>query len=387
MAPRSIALAFLLAAIGASDAAALLRSKNNNNNAAIATDSSLDVPTIAESRHHRRSLEDESEETVSGTVAISTTCLNNLVAAADESGKLGKENYFVYTDGMSNGYFTLNGMTDYSSLPMENKFTFVTLSCQCIAFGGRDNCCQGDRAKIDLGGIDAESPENMSEQLQSYVADICTSTVQAIGEENILPPTGEETETASPVAAPVTAATTSSSRSTGLSGGAWAGIGLASAATLALFGYFAFGQRTAADQHEEVNSDADLEQMEDHDVKKESSASTPKNSGTTGNGGLRSDSPDGTHTMLTFSDSESLSTNEHSITGDQSIIAAANKYYENNSLLPGAEEEEDSSMQNSSSTNDEAIESGNWEQVAASAAAFVKQNESSVNNSKAGWAV
>ncbi len=284
---------------------------------------------------------------------------------------------------MSNGYFTLNGMTDYSSLPIENKFTFVTLSCQCIAFGGRDNCCQGDRAKIDLGGIDAESPENMSEQLQSYVADICTSTVQAIGEENILPPTGEETETASPVAAPVSA----TSRSTGLSGGAWTGIGLASAATLALFGYFAFSQRTAADQHEEVNSDADLEQMEDHDVKKETSASTPKNSATTGNDGLRSESPDGTHTMLTFSDSESYSTNEHSINGDQSIIAAANKYYENNNLLPGAEDEEDRSMQNSSSTNDEAIESGNWEQVAASAVAFVKQNESSVNNSNAGWAV
>jgi hypothetical protein len=78
--------------------------------------------------------------------------------------------------------------------------------------------------------------------------------------------------------------------------------------------------------------------------------------------------------------------------GDQSTIAAANKYYENNTLLPeeeGDEEEEvveeDHSMP--STPNDEAIESGNWEQVAASAAAFVKKNEPSVNNSKAGWAV
>jgi hypothetical protein len=380
MATRSIILSVLLAAIGATDAAALLRANNNYAAADATTDnSSLDIPVIAESRRHR-SLQDDEETavtTTTGTVAISTTCLNNLAAAADESGKLGKENYFVYTDGMSNGYFTLNGMTDFSSLPMENKFTFVTLSCQCIAFGGRDNCCQGDRASIDVGGIDTESPENMSEQLQEYVADICSSTVTAIGEENILPPTGEET----PVAAPVE----TTSKSTGLSGGAWAGIGLASAATLALFGYFAFGQRNAADQHEEVNSDADLDQMDEHDVKKES-ASTPKNSAT--GGGLRSESPDGTQTMLTFSDSCSMSTNDVSIGGDQSTIAAANKYYENNTLLPGAEEEgeEEESMQ-TSSTNDEAIESGNWEQVAASAAAFVKQNESSVNNSKEGWAV
>jgi len=384
MSPRSLMLSlFLAATIGATDASSPLLRANHKHSAATA-DSSLDIPTLAESRQRRRA-EEETETTVSGTVAISTSCLNNLAAAADENGQIGKENYFVYTDGMSNGYFTLNGMTDYSSLPMENKFTFVTLSCQCIAFGGRSECCQGDRAKIDVGGIDTESPENMSEALQSYVADICSSTVTAIGEENILPPTGEEAETASPTATPVTldAATSTSTSSTGLSGGAWAGIGLASAATVALFGYFAFAHRKPSDEHEEVNSDADLKQMEDHDVKKESMQSaTP-----------RAESPDGTQTMLTFTDSFSISTNDIStMGGDQSTIAAANKYYENNTLLPEEEgdeeeevEEEDHSIP--STPNDEAIESGNWEQVAASAAAFVKKNEPSVNNSKAGWAV
>ena len=100
----------------------------------------------------------------------------------------------------------------------------------------------------------------------------------------------------------------------------------------------------------------------------------------------RAESPDGTQTMMTFSDSCSMST------ADQSTIATANtnsKYYENNSLLPrgeeevenDGEEEEDSLMNegprrlnisssssNHHTTTDDAIESGNWEQVAASAA-------------------
>ena len=277
MSPRlSLILSLFLAAIGAdatknAPGSTLLRA-HNHAEAAVDTSSrgSLDIPDLAESRRRRTALnlqlvdnEDSSSSssvTATATVSISTQCLNTLAAAADESGKLGTENYFVYTDGMSNGYFTTNGMTDYSSLPQENKFTFVTLSCQCIANGGLNNCCQGENAKIDVGGIDAESPESMSEELQSYVSDICSSTLEAIGEENILPPTGEEdpeseegddedeeetapTTTTTAEGEETTSASSASSTSTsGLTSGAWAGIGLASAATLALMGYYAFGR-------------------------------------------------------------------------------------------------------------------------------------------------
>ncbi len=84
---------FLAATIGATDASSPLLRANNKYSAAT-TDSSLDIPTLAESRQRRRT-EEETESTVTGTVSISTSCLNNLAAAADENGQIGKENYFV----------------------------------------------------------------------------------------------------------------------------------------------------------------------------------------------------------------------------------------------------------------------------------------------------
>ena len=52
---------------------------------------------------------------------ILAQCLNMLVASADENGKLKKVNYFVFTDGMSNGFYTFNKVTSHSGLPMKNK--------------------------------------------------------------------------------------------------------------------------------------------------------------------------------------------------------------------------------------------------------------------------
>ena len=144
-----------------------------------------EYPTLDNTRRHI-------QEDTSTTLFVSEQCLNNLDAAAGDDGKIGPEDYFVFTDGLSNGYYTENNITEYSDLPMQNKFAFVTMSCQCEAFGGASNCCQGDRANINVSGINIDDPNSMSTQLQDYIADICSTTTDSIGEENILPPTGEE---------------------------------------------------------------------------------------------------------------------------------------------------------------------------------------------------
>jgi hypothetical protein len=191
MASRTVILLLILSAIGADAAAAgplpppprhLLRSDSvraladGDGSGGVGGE---DIPTLAESR---RRLQE---------VVISSQCLNTLAASADEKGNLGPENFYVFTDGMSNGFFSTNNMRDYAALPMQNKFAFVTLSCQCHAFGGKSNCCQGLRARIRVDGVDPTNPESMNEQLQQYVSDICSTTVDAIGEENILPPLAE----------------------------------------------------------------------------------------------------------------------------------------------------------------------------------------------------
>lgn len=154
-----------------------------------------------------RSIQNDTEinqklvKTIEGTeVFISEKCLTTLSATADENGRLGKENYYVFNDAMSNGHYSSINVTSYSEMPMDNKFSFVTLSCQCHAFGGAGNCCQGPRANINVAGID--DPETMSEQLTQYISDICETTIDAIGVENILPPTGEGSWTPRPTTSP-----------------------------------------------------------------------------------------------------------------------------------------------------------------------------------------
>lgn len=96
-------------------------------------------------------------------------------------------------------------MNEYNDLDMKNKFGYVTLTCQCHAQGGAGNCCQGDRAKLDVTGIGGD-PEDMSEELVNYIEDICRVTMDSIG-ENVRPPTGELPTTASPTRKPSAAPT------------------------------------------------------------------------------------------------------------------------------------------------------------------------------------
>ena len=136
---------------------------------------------------------------------LSSKCHNTLLASATSTGRLHQDNYFIFTDGLSNGYYTEHNMTTYSELPLSNKYSFVTLSCVCSSNdrifkgsrvgggGGSDSntedekCCQGVRANINI----ASMMENEYEYV-NYVNDICSMTLHAIGVENVLPPTGEE---------------------------------------------------------------------------------------------------------------------------------------------------------------------------------------------------
>ncbi|KAL7545261.1 hypothetical protein ACHAWF_008607 [Thalassiosira exigua] len=132
---------------------------------------------------------------------ITRQCYNTLVASAT-NGKLRKQNYFIFTDGMSNGYYSFHNMTEFGDLPLKNKFGFNTLSCQCHSFGGSGNCCQGERAHIDVTGIENQDGiDAMDNRLRGYVSDICRVTNDAIGDDK-LPPTGEIQATKWPTKTP-----------------------------------------------------------------------------------------------------------------------------------------------------------------------------------------
>ena len=116
-------------------------------------------------------------------------CYKLLVASADDRGELYRENYYVFTDGMSNGYFSHNDVSSFGDLPYQNKYGFVTLSCQCERRGGRADCCQGDRARIAVGeGL--RNSALLGRDASRYVADICAVTRESIGDQR-LPPSGE----------------------------------------------------------------------------------------------------------------------------------------------------------------------------------------------------
>ncbi|KAL3827624.1 hypothetical protein ACHAXA_000497 [Cyclostephanos tholiformis] len=398
MASRTVVLLLLLSAIGADVLAANLPSltsrhlRNDPFQATVDDESGgtsvdnpeLDIPELAESR---RSLQD---------IVISSQCLNTLAASSDKNGNLGPENFYVFTDGMSNGYFSTNNMKDYGSLPMQNKFAFVTLSCQCQLMGLRDNCCQGLRARIRVAGIDPENPESMNEQLQQYVSDICSTTLDAIGEENILPPLAElaDDPTSPPSLAPLPAIEAApgvgeidADAAGGLSGGAIAGIVLASAAVTTLLLYIMAPKKW---RDEEKNEDDDLVQMDQTNTEKEMAAINPDER-------PDQESSDSSTAGMTISDSGSFSTKGSSKTAEMS------NYYAKNNLLPTHPDEEslstndqphhfasDESVEMNSDASD--IANGNWEQVAASASAYVDKNDpmhstKTSPSARSGWEV
>lgn len=439
------------------DAADTIDAEDEDVTVAVATDST-DMVVVVEEKPE--------------TVTIPSGCLNLLAASANRNRQLKKANYFVFTDGMSNGYYTFNNVTSYGDLPLPNKFGFVTLSCQCHQMGGRDNCCQGDRAKLDVTGIDV--PESLSTPMQHYINDICSVTADAIG-DNVMPPSGELPTTVRPttsvpptsspsvsiwpsdsptnyptrspivgtrestpptpiepnvpeiggpvsgksnaptptepnvpeIGGPVSGKPDGSRSGDGLNGGAWAGIAIAGAFILTLMLYVMTERKPDEERQLALAEEEDLDHMSRTDGGKELVSRELLAITTNGEMELASDrpprveSPDATNS-LTSSDVSSIPSEGNS--------DARSAYYASNALLPRPDEESvlsssdgpsffndfieegvevtgpnnlshstilNASGRTESSTDslDQAIESGNWEAVAASAAAFVKRDD------------
>lgn len=121
------------------------------------------------------------------------SCFPLLASCSGPARRLDPSSYYTFVDGLSNGYFSHHAMTSYDALPIVVKYSFVTLSCACHARGGRQDCCVGDKAEIDVEGCDA-SRERMAEEVDEaqivYLMDVCRTTEESVG-GMVLPPLGE----------------------------------------------------------------------------------------------------------------------------------------------------------------------------------------------------
>jgi len=332
-----------------------------------------------------------------------TQCYKDMVTAAGELNILTKDAYHLFADIMSNQWFSDNGITTYTELPFDMKFAFVTLACECRNLGGGENCCENERASLNVEGADGQE---VSQAQTDYLNDICSLTYSTIGSDRINPHPGEMPTTAQPTTAPPTpptqppAPTSSPTKkvdpiitpptpapapefpSGGLSPGAVAGVSLAAAAVLTLIVFLIGGRKEEEENEEENLEDIEADDMMKVNVNAAVGDDAPNDGG----------SPDETKSMTTaFSNQSTIATgvnvmedseNEtgdgekanqpHEIPGDLSSLSscshhdAANTSY---SALPPAKDDEDMM----DDALDYAIENGNWEQVAASAAALVER--------------
>lgn len=347
------------------------------------------------------------------------SCYTLLDAIADDRGQIDKDGYFVFVDEMSNGYYTVEeGAQTYSDLPFEVKYSYVTLACQCITMGGRVDCCQGPRARLNVTGVD--DPDDASPQVQAYLEDICVTTSETItvapdrGElPTTAPPSTSLPPTPAPTPSPSKAATESPTPSPfierfevippakepspggGVSISPIAGFGIALACVAGLVFAVAPFAPNPEEKDEFGGDDDDLSAMERDDALKgggegadmDIAAGDTESCTTAGLTGSRSSVPASPSAATLGSSGSSIPSADGGYRG-----AAASDYYASNPLLPAGEDEDASqvsSLQESDESNmnttgfttvddtqssaslDQAIESGDWERVAASAARAV----------------
>ncbi|KAK1732754.1 hypothetical protein QTG54_016557 [Skeletonema marinoi] len=345
-----------------------------------------------------------------------TQCYQDIVSVADEQNILTKDAYLLLADIMSNQWFSDNGIDSYTELPYDMKFAFVTLACECRNMGGAENCCQNHRASLNVDGADGQ---DVSQAQTDYLNDICSLTYSTIGSDRINPKPGEMPTTAQPtppaptqppaptpsptkkvdpIITPPTPPPRPDYPSGGMGAGGIAGVSLAAAAVLTLIVFLIGGRKEEEQNEEEKLEDIEADDMLKVDANADVGDDAPDSDG----------SPDGTKSMTTvFSEQSTIATgvnvaavavantnmlpgiedseNEtddeenidqpHEIPGDLSSLSSCSQgdFYANNEsyespALPPAKQDDDIN-----DALDYAIENGNWEQVAASAAALVEK--------------
>jgi len=143
-------------------------------------------------------------------VIPSTKCLTLLASAADTNKHIKAEDYLLFSDGMSNGYYTANDIRTYSDMPNINKVVFMMMACQCADINESTDCCQDGNAHLDVSDINIDNPNDMSDETKQYLSDICSTALYAIG-SNVLINT--ETRTVPPSSSPIVLLDTSPSSS------------------------------------------------------------------------------------------------------------------------------------------------------------------------------
>ena len=109
--------------------------------------------------------------------------------AVDES--IDNDGFVEFLNSMTSGYLTENDITSFNDLSPQLKFAYNTLSCQCTALGGAEDCCEEDKAALFVEGADGKP---VSEKQTNYLIDICKTLMATIESEgwDMSPPDEEE---------------------------------------------------------------------------------------------------------------------------------------------------------------------------------------------------
>jgi len=135
--------------------------------------SSEDIPDISATRMLSSLTEDEKERCYT---IMDSTAVND---------RIEKDGYVEFLNLLAYGYLSDNGITTYDELSFALKYAWTTLTCQCTAMGGKQNCCQADRANLFVAGSDGEL---VSEEQVNFLNDICKTAIDTLGQEGMVNP-------------------------------------------------------------------------------------------------------------------------------------------------------------------------------------------------------
>jgi hypothetical protein len=129
---------------------------------------SEDIPTISSKRMLSSLTQDEKDRCYA---IMDSTAVDDVI---------NKSGYVEFLNLLAFGYLADNDITSFDDLSSPLKFAWITLSCQCEAMGGANNCCQADRAKLFVEGADGEP---VSEEQTKFLNDVCKTAIETLGFE------------------------------------------------------------------------------------------------------------------------------------------------------------------------------------------------------------